>query len=332
MRTAPLAPPPGRPVAGSDFSPPRPGRRRWVGSLLRRLFGLLFLALLGGGAWLYSTSPTMRDVVKTLTTGALLPSVSFPNQRSVTFLVLGRDRDLDNRGQILKTPGRSDLIMLVRADFENRRITGISIPRDTRVRIPGYSGYHKVNAAHSFGGPRLTMRTVEALTGVRPQHVVRLDFDGFEKAIDAIGGVEVTVDRDMDYDDNWGNLHIHLKKGRQRLNGEQAMGFVRFRHADRGRSDSDLQRMRRQQALLQALRQQVRNPFTLVRAPLAMDRARPHLHSSLKIPQLFCLAAFARGLPQEQVRMGSLPARLGNDFVYADRAAVRQLARQMLAR
>jgi LCP family protein required for cell wall assembly len=302
---------------------------RGIGNAIRRLFGILFLAALGGGAWLYSTSPTVRDVVKTLATGALSPAVSFPGRRAVTFLVLGRDRDLDNRRRVLKTHGRSDLIMLVRTDFEYGTITALAIPRDTGVRIPGRSGTYKINAAHSYGGPRLTMRTVEALTGVRPEHVVRLDFDGFEKAIDALGGVEVTVDRNMDYDDDWGDLHIHLKKGRQRLNGEQAMGFVRFRHADRGRSDSDLTRMRRQQALLQALRQQAKHPLTLVRVPYAMDRARPHLHSSLKIPQLFCLAAFARGVPPNNVRMLSLPVRSGGSFLYPNRAATRRLAREL---
>lgn len=270
----------------------------------------------------------MRDLAKTLATGALSPSVSFPNRREVTFLVLGRDRDLDNRRRVLKTHGRSDLIMLVRADFEYRTITLLSIPRDTQVQIPGRSGTHKINAAHSYGGPRLTMRTVAALTGVRPEHVVRLDFDGFEKAIDALGGVEVTVDRDMDYDDNWGGLHIHLKKGRQRLNGEQAMGFVRFRHADRGPADTDLTRMKRQQALLQALREQAKNPLTLLRAPIACDRARPHLHSSLKIPQLFCLAYFARGVPPNNVRMLSLPVRSAGGDLYPKAMAVRQLARE----
>jgi LCP family protein required for cell wall assembly len=285
--------------------------------------------VLGGGAYLYSTSPTMRDLVKTLARGALSPRVSFPGQHSVTFLVLGRDRDLNNRRQIMKTQGRSDLIMLVRADFADRTITVLSIPRDTRVRVPGRSGYFKVNAAHSFGGPRLTMRTVASLLGVRPEHVVRLDFAGFEKAIDALGGVELAVDRSMDYDDNWGDLHIHLKKGRQRLNGEQAMGFVRFRHADRGASDSDLKRVRRQQALIQALRAQAKQPLTLLRVPYAMDRARPYLHSSLKIPQLFCLAYFARSVPPNNVRFLSLPVRSGGSFVYPSRTSARRLVHKL---
>jgi polyisoprenyl-teichoic acid--peptidoglycan teichoic acid transferase len=230
---------------------------------------------------------------------------------------------------VLNTPGRSDLLMLARADFEDGTISVLSIPRDTRVRIPGHGGYNKINAAHSYGGPRLTMRTVASLLGVRPEHAVVLDLTGFEKAIDALGGVTLTVDRNMDYDDNWGDLHIHLRKGRQHLNGNQAMGFVRFRHADQGSSDSDLKRMRRQQALLEALRQQATNPLTLIRVPYAMDAARSHLRSSLKFSQLLCLAYFAHSVPRSNLRTFSLPAHEGGSFVYPDRERARKLVRRL---
>jgi polyisoprenyl-teichoic acid--peptidoglycan teichoic acid transferase len=133
----------------------------------------------------------------------------------------------------------------------------------------------------------------------------------------------------MDYDDDWGDLHIHLRKGRQHLNGRQAMGFVRFRHADRGASDSDLKRMRRQQALLEALRQQATNPLTLIRVPYAMDAVRSHLRSSLKFPQLLCLAYFAHSVPRTNLRTFSMPAHEGGSFVYPDRGRARELVRQL---
>jgi LCP family protein required for cell wall assembly len=287
------------------------------------------LAALGGLAFLCATSPTMRDLVKTAATGGLSPAASFPGQRSVTFLVLGRDRDIDNRRRVLNTPGRSDLMMLIRADFENHALTMLSIPRDTRTRIPGRSGYHKINAAHSYGGARLAMRTVGGLLGVQPEHAVVVDFTGFEKAIDAMGGVSVTVDRNMDYDDDWGNLHIHLRKGRQRLNGKEALGFVRFRHSDGGKSDSDLVRVRRQQALVQALRDQVKSPLSLIRLPYAADAVRTRMRSSLKFPQLLCLAAFVATTPREKVRTLSLPTRSGATFVHPDRSRVRALMREL---
>jgi LCP family protein required for cell wall assembly len=307
-------------------------RRRFApspGRLLGALLRWTLLAALGGLVYLYVTSPTMRDLAKTAVTGGLSPAVSFPGQRSVTLLLLGRDRDLDNRRRVMNTPGRSDLIMLVRADFEYRTLTMLSIPRDTRTRIPGRAGYHKINAAHSYGGARLAMRTVGSLLGVQPEHAVVVDFTGFEKAIDAMGGVELTVDRNMDYDDNWGDLHIHLKKGRQRLNGKQALGFVRFRHSDRGRSDSDLVRVGRQQALVKALREQVKHPLTLVRLPYAADAVRPRMRSSLKFSQLLCLAAFAGTIPRSNVRTVSLPYRSGTMFVHPDRSRVGALVREL---
>jgi LCP family protein required for cell wall assembly len=317
-----------RPTPTSWTSPPK-RRGPSVGRVIRALIGWAFLASLAGGAYLYATSPTVRDTVATIVRGGLSPAVSFPGQRGVTFLILGRDRDVDSHRRVRNTPGRSDLVMLARADFEYRTISVLSIPRDTRVRIPGHPGYNKINAAHSYGGPRLAMRTVASLLGVRPEHAVVLDLTGFEKAIDALGGVTLTVDRDMDYNDDWGDLHIHLRKGRQHLNGKQAMGFVRFRHADQGASDSDLKRMRRQQALLEALRQQATNPLTLFRVPYAMDAVRSHLRSSLKFPQLLCLAYFAHAVPRNNLRTFSLPAHEGGSFVYPDRGRARELVRQL---
>jgi LCP family protein required for cell wall assembly len=259
--------------------------------------------------------------------GQLSPAVSFPGQSGVTVLVMGRDRDLNNRKQVLNTPGRSDLMMLAHFDFEYRTLSVLSIPRDTRVRIPG-RGWHKINAAHSFGGPSLAARTVEAFTGVRPDHTIVLDFEGFEEVIDAIGGVTLTVDRNMDYDDNWGDLHIHLKKGRQHLNGEQAMGFVRFRKSKTGRGESDLKRVQRQQVLLEAVKQRMKHPSALVRAPLALDALRAHTKTSLQFGQLLCLGATAARVPASNLRMATLPSHTGRSYVYPDADAARELFRK----
>jgi LCP family protein required for cell wall assembly len=246
----------------------------------------------------------------------------------VTVLVMGRDRDLNNRKQVLDTPGRSDLMMLAQFDFEYRTLGVLSIPRDTRVQIPG-RGWHKINAAHAFGGPRLAARTVAAFVGVQPDHTIVLDFEGFEKVIDAIGGVTLTVDRDMDYDDNWGDLHIHLKKGRQHLNGEQAMGFVRFRKSKKGPGESDLKRVQRQQVLLDAVKQRMKNPVALVRAPLALDALRAHTKTSLRFGQLLCLGTAAARVPRQNLRMATLPAHIGRSYVYPDAAASRELFRRL---
>ena len=300
--------------------------------LLKWFFLLLLLLPLIGFAVLFATSRSVRDAVGVLVRGELSPARAFPGRERIDLLILGRDRDINNRKQVMKTRGRSDLMILTRMDFENRAAYLLSIPRDTWVRLPrtrrGAGRRSKINAAYAIGGARYAARAVEGLVGVRPEYMATLDYQGFEKAIDALGGVEVTVDRNMDYDDNWGDLHIHLKKGRQRLNGEQALGFVRFRHADRGPADSDFKRAARQQRLLAAIKEKVRNPLTWPRLPYALDAVRPYLSTNLTFAQLLCVGAFVPQVPQPNLRQLTLPSHSSGAIVTPNRQKMRKLMRK----
>ena len=178
--------------------------------------------------------------------GRLTPGRAFPGRTQVNVLLLGRDLDRDRHGQVVKTNGRTDTIILAHYDFADKCVNMLSIPRDTRVAIP-HHGHHKINAAHAYGGPNLACRTVEGLLGVHPDDYIVVDFEGFEKAVDLMGGLTLTVDKKLDYDDNWGGLHIHLQPGRQLLNGKQAIGFVRYRKSKDGHADTDIERIARQQ-------------------------------------------------------------------------------------
>lgn len=128
--------------------------------------------------------------------------------------------------------GRTDTMMLVSYDPATGEAGVLSIPRDTRVQIPGHNGFHKANAAHAFGGPDLAMRTVSRLLDVDIDHYIVVSFAAFEQVVDALGGVTMLVERPMRYDDFAQGLHIDIKPGLQVLNGEQALHYVRFR-ADR---------------------------------------------------------------------------------------------------
>jgi LCP family protein required for cell wall assembly len=138
----------------------------------------------------------------------------------------------------------------------------LGIPRDLRVEIPG-RGRDKINHAYAFGGPQLARRTVERFLGRDIDfHAVAL-FAGFETAVDALGGVWLEVPdvegggRGMNYDDNAGNLHIHLRPGYQHLDGRRALGFVRYRKSNaRGLGDGDEGRSGRQQQFLRAMADQ----------------------------------------------------------------------------
>jgi LCP family protein required for cell wall assembly len=303
-------------------------QRRLAPLLLRRLLQLILLSPIIGVSWLALTSPSFRDAVGVVTRGGLSPAVSFPGRSRIDLLILGRDRDVDNHKRVLKTRGRSDLMMLARLDLENRAAYVMSIPRDTWVRLPGSHRYAKINAAHAIGGPRYAARAVHELTGVRPEYMLALDYHGFVRAIDALGGIEIAVDRDMDYDDNWGDLHIHLLKGMHHLNGRQALGFIRFRHADLGSADSDFKRASRQQALVTALKARLKNPLVWPRLPYASDAIRPSLTTNLSFGQLLCLAAFMPRVPAPNLRMLTLPSYSSGAVVYPIQSRMRAVLRK----
>ncbi|MCX6645859.1 MAG: LCP family protein [bacterium] len=124
----------------------------------------------------------------------------------------------------------------------------LSIPRDTLIHVPRYS-FMKVNAAYALGGDDLVRRTVEEFTGVQIDYVITVNYQGFVDVVNALGGVDINVDRAMNYDDRRGNVHIHIEPGEHHFDGQTALEYARFRHDARG----DLGRIERQQNLIKAL-------------------------------------------------------------------------------
>ncbi len=153
---------------------------------------------------------------------------------TINVLILGCDHDYDDRTQkpILTTPGRSDSILMAHIDFEHQTIKCLTIPRDTAVSIPDHRGLHKINAAHEFGDNALTVRTIKERFGLDSDYCVTLDFESFQKVVNALGGVDVNVHKPLNYDDNWGNLHVHLKAryaAPQRLPGDGLCAYPALR-------------------------------------------------------------------------------------------------------
>jgi len=170
-----------------------------------------------------------------------------------TILIVGSDKRTNIEGD----PGRSDTTMLLRVDPDKQVLSLFSLPRDLKVDIPGY-GVGKLNEAFSYGGVKKTLETVKALTGLQINHVVNVDFNGFAKAVDAIGCVYVDVDRHY-FNDNSTALSsydtyaaINVNAGYQRLCGQNALDYVRYRH-----TDTDIVRAARQQDFLRNARAQV---------------------------------------------------------------------------
>jgi len=193
------------------------------------------------------------------------------------------------------------------------------------VRIPRH-GWGKINSAHALGGPRLLVETVSTLLGnLQIDEVVIVSYKAFEEAIDALGGVTIEVEKRMRYHDNWGDLHIDLQPGVQRLNGKQALGYVRFRH-----TDSDFHRIERQQKFMRAVKERLKDPSVWMRAPQVLAAGLRHTRTTMEFEQLLALALFARQLSDEQIRTETLPVRNGpGTALLVQREAATQLIREL---
>lgn len=175
----------------------------------------------------------------------------------INILVLGVDERADD-------VGRSDTSFVVTLDTEAKKITVLSIPRDSRVKIAGH-GWDKFNHAFAFGGLALSKSTAENLLGVSIHYTVTIDFKGFMRMIDALGGITIDVEKRMRYSDPYdddGGLVIDLYPGVQRLSGKEAIKYVRYRD-----EEGDIGRVARQQKFLKALLKELASPQTVVRLP-----------------------------------------------------------------
>ena len=278
---------------------PRPGRsRRWVRLLW--LAVALCLFLLGSALGLLSyfgSRITGGGVIAALRSFASPP---FGGRQQVTILVMG----VDNIGH-----GLADTLLVGSIQPFTRRLAVLSIPRDSRVEIPGH-GTNRINSAHQFGGAELTKQTVERLLGLPIDYYVEIGVSGLAELVDAIGGVEIEVTHRMRYHDRRGHLSIDLEPGRQHLDGEQAVGFVRFRNDRRG----DLGRVERQQLFLRQVARQLFQGENLARLP-ALARAFVNtVHTNLSVSDLLALKGIARGLEVDTIPMIYLtgePVRVG---------------------
>jgi len=212
--------------------------------------------------------------------------------------------------------GRSDTLMVLQLAPATDRATLLSIPRDLRAEIPGH-GAQKINHAYHFGGVQLTRRTVEQLLDIPTDGYVKINIQGFVKAVDLLGGVDLEVEdvegkgRGMNYDCPQDGLVIHLKPGYQHLTGYKAMGYVRYRLSNiPGKGGTDFDRAKRQQKLLKALIAQklrVRKLPALYQAGRAIQRC---VQTNLSWRELLDLARFMRELQPGALKSLTLP---GND-------------------
>lgn len=224
------------------------GQRLERGRKLRnkRIIGvvIMFLIVIAGAAFYFLDNQFSKTK----------PATSEGVEQKINILILGVDERADD-------VGRSDTTLLLTVDPKQKTASLLSIPRDSRVKIPG-RGYDKINAAYAYGGHRLSEQAVANLIGVPVDYYVIINFSAFNKIIDAIGGVDINVEKRMNYADPYDNLVIDLVPGLQHLDGKTAIQYVRYRD-----EEGDIGRVGRQQKFIKAVLDKVTSPLMIPRLP-----------------------------------------------------------------
>ncbi|MFV5991557.1 LCP family protein [Streptomyces sp. NPDC056231] len=282
----------------------------------------LVLVAAGVGWWLYRK---LDSNIRTDTAAAAElrayekerpPSVVHEAQN---ILLIGSDSRAGDNGRYGRSYGgsqRSDTTILLHLPADRKSVTAMSLPRDLMVEIPRCrtsdgkrtdKQFAQFNWAFEFGGTACTIRTVELMTGIRMDHYMVVDFSGFKDMVDAVDGVEICLKEPVDDPD----AHVKLRAGRQKLDGEEALGYVRARKSLGDGSDTD--RMDRQQRFLGALVNKVQSNGVLLnptRLYPVLDAATKSLTTdpgldSLK--DLYALVRDVRDVPTDRVQFLTVP-------------------------
>lgn len=196
----------------------------------------------------------------------------------------------------------SDSMILLSADPKTHTAEMYSIMRDTLWKIPGHS-YQKINASNLIGGPELAVQTVENFLDIPINFFVETDFQGFKKMVDILGGVDINVDENMNYDDPTDGTSIHLKPGEQHLNGKLALDYARFRHDAMG----DFNRTKRQRELLKALAAKTSSSYGLLKVPQLLDALGPYVQTNMTTNNMLEIANLFHGVDVSSLQTEQLP-------------------------
>ena len=219
-------------------------------------------------------------------------------KEQVNILLLGVDK------REHETSTRSDSIMILSIDPLTKKGFLFSVLRDTWVDIPGHKK-NRINDAYAQGGPELLALTAEKLTGLPIQYYFVTDFKGFEKVVDAIGGVDLYVEKNMHYKlwEDKGYYDINLKKGMQHLNGKKALQYVRFRHDRTG----DYTRTERQRKFLVSIVNEIKKSTNIFRVPNILDSISSYITTNMNTSDMIRLATLGYKMDLQQIKMEQIP-------------------------
>ncbi len=219
--------------------------------------------------------------------------VTKPIMEPFTMLLIG----VDSRGE---RHSRSDSMFLAAVHPEQKRLALIPIPRDLYVLVQG-RGMEKVNHAMFYGGVPLLKQTIEDYFNIPIQRYVTIDFEGFRKIIDEIGGIQIDVKKRMRYYDPADGTNINLKKGVQILDGEDALHYARYRRSNIARDDTDEERSARQIELIKAIIEQGKEKASIFRVFSFLDIAGDHIKTNFTKKEIETLLPIYRSFSNEQI-------------------------------
>lgn len=283
--------------------PPRQPRR----SRRKRhvwLWVLLVLAFVGAAAAgaLFASNSLLDKSADDVVEDGLLTA-----KDKSTIMIMGVDERADD-------VGRSDTLMVATIDPKKDQAALMSIPRDTRVKIKGH-GWDKINAAYAYGsakggtegGEKLAQRTVEDFLGVNMDHYVVINIQAFQKIIDAIGGIDIDVEKRMYYEDPWdddGGLIIDLKPGMQHMDGKTAVTYVRYRD-----EEGDIGRIKRQQKFMKACMDKVTSPTIIPKLPSVIKEVMSSVKTDLSFRQMLEFAGTLKEAQKNGLKTEMVPGK-----------------------
>lgn len=299
----------------------------------RVLVTLVLVVILGLGAYAYSLYRQLDGALDDASSGAAtqaVPSAEKAQVKPITLLLLGMDYRPKIGGM------NTDVIMVATFNPKSNTATVVSIPRDSDLQMPDYkrqkinafyARYHtqsdaKGEAADAYARDKMKDMLGEFF-GIDIQYASVLNFQGFVDIVDKLGGVRVNVDKDMRYVDNADGTDIDLKKGEQTLNGEDALGFVRYRKSNRGTAaSSDFERNERQAQVLGALVDKMKSFGGVAKLPGVIDVAGKNLVTDIPKAQITNILKTYYDIKREDIRFIPLTGTWKSPYVYLDDSSV----------
>lgn len=224
--------------------------------------------------------------------------------------------------------GRSDTILVLGCNPIKNSLNILSIPRDTKIRVPRF-GLQKMNFLNSIAGPIFTRRALEKMLKIKIDNYVVVNVKGLNEIIDEVGGVEIDVPQRMQYRDYSAMLNIDLNPGKQVLNGEQAIGFVRFRHDVLG----DIGRIQRQQSFIRAAINKLWDPLTFTKIPQLTSIYKKTVLTDMKTKDIIRIANFIRNVSKSKQNIAMLPGEFGSEdgasYWVADQKETRKIVKRL---